>query len=92
VPPVRFLITPRVDHLCSLLVNETKQGARLCPLYFESLATAMVVAVVSQTDSRPPDAGITPTYKTSRFRKASPTSKPISALNWLFDKSPRPLR
>jgi hypothetical protein len=52
-PPVRFLIT----HLCSLLVNETKQGARLCSLYFESLATALVVAVVSQTDSRPPDAG-----------------------------------
>jgi AraC family transcriptional regulator len=57
VTPVRFLISPRVDHLCSLLVNETKQGARLSPLYFESLATALVVAVVSQTDSRPPDAG-----------------------------------
>jgi AraC family transcriptional regulator len=36
---------------------ETERGALLAPLYFESLATALVVAVVSQTDSRLPDAG-----------------------------------
>jgi AraC-like DNA-binding protein len=56
VAPVTFLITPKVDLLCSLLVLEAKRGARLCPLYFESLATALVIAVVSQTDSLPPDA------------------------------------
>jgi AraC-like DNA-binding protein len=57
VAPATFLITAKVDHLCSLLVHEAKRGARLCPLYFESLATALVIAVVSQTDSLPPDAG-----------------------------------
>ena len=57
VPPARFLINRRVDYLCSLLIYETERGARLAQLYFENLATALVVAVVSQTDSRLPDAG-----------------------------------
>jgi AraC family transcriptional regulator len=53
----RFLINRRVDYLCSLLILETEQGGRLAPLYFEGLATALIVAVVGQTDSRLPDAG-----------------------------------
>jgi AraC family transcriptional regulator len=57
VPPARFLINRRVDYLCSLLIYETERGAKLAPPYFESLATALVIAVVSQTDSRLPDAG-----------------------------------
>ena len=38
-------------------MQETENGAHLGSLYFESLATAVVIAVVSQTDSRLPDAG-----------------------------------
>ena len=57
VPPPGFVINQRVDYLCSLLMQETENRAKLGPLYFESLATALVIAVVSQTDSRLPDAG-----------------------------------
>ena len=57
VPPARYLINRRVDYLCALLMYETERGAKLAPLYFESLATALVAAVVSQTDTRLPDAG-----------------------------------
>jgi AraC family transcriptional regulator len=57
VPPARFLINHRVDYLCSLLMYETERGAKLALLYFESLATALVVAVVAQTDARLPNAG-----------------------------------
>src|SRR5271166_6370286 len=57
VPPPGFVINRRVDYLCSLLMQETENRAKLGPLYFESLATALVIAVVSQTDSRLPDAG-----------------------------------
>jgi AraC family transcriptional regulator len=57
LPPARFLINPRVDQLCALLLRETERQAPLAPLYFEGLATALVVAVVSQTDVRLPEAG-----------------------------------
>jgi AraC family transcriptional regulator len=38
-------------------MRETKNKAKLGSLYFESLATALVITVVSQTDVRLPDAG-----------------------------------
>ena len=57
VPPARFLINRRVDYLCSLLIYETEREAKLAPFYFESLATALVAAVVTQTDSQLPNAG-----------------------------------
>jgi AraC family transcriptional regulator len=57
VPPARFLINQRVDQLCSLLMRETERQAPLASLYFEGLATALVIAVVSQTDVRLPEAG-----------------------------------
>jgi AraC family transcriptional regulator len=57
VPPPGFVINQRVDYLCSLLMQETENGAKHGSLYFESLATALVIAVFSQTDSRLPEAG-----------------------------------
>jgi len=57
VPPPRFVINRSVEFLCSLLMQETENGAQLGSLYFESLAKALVIAVVSQTDPRLPDAG-----------------------------------
>jgi AraC-like DNA-binding protein len=57
VPPPGFVINQRVDYLCSLLVQQTNDGAKLGKLYFESLATALVIAIVSQTDSRLAEAG-----------------------------------
>jgi hypothetical protein len=57
VPPARFLINQRVDQVCSLLMRETERQAPLASLYFEGLATALVIAVVSQTDVRLPEAG-----------------------------------
>jgi AraC family transcriptional regulator len=56
-PRGRFLMDLRVDHLCSLLVRETERQARLAPLYFDSLATAWVIAVLTQADARLPEAG-----------------------------------
>src|SRR2546423_15382135 len=53
----RFIINRRVDQLCSLLMRETGRGALQAPLYFEALATALVIAVVSQADARLPEAG-----------------------------------
>jgi hypothetical protein len=46
-----------VDYLCFLLAQQTNNGAKLGKLYFESLATALVIAIVSQTDSRMAEAG-----------------------------------
>ena len=43
LPPARFLINQRVDQLCSLLMRETERQAPLGSLYFEGLATALVV-------------------------------------------------
>jgi AraC family transcriptional regulator len=57
LPPARFLINQRVDQLCSLLLRETERQAPLASAYFEGLATALVVAVVSQTDVRLPASG-----------------------------------
>jgi AraC family transcriptional regulator len=58
VPPPGFVINQRVDYLCFLLMQQTENGAKLGKLYFESLATALVIAIVSQTDSRLlPEAG-----------------------------------
>ena len=57
VPPVRFVTNRRVDWLCSLLVHETEALAPLGRSYFEAVAKALIIAVVSQTDVRLPDAG-----------------------------------
>jgi AraC family transcriptional regulator len=57
VPPPGFVINQKVDYLCSLLIQETENGGRLGPLYFENLAVALIVAVFSQTDTRWPDVG-----------------------------------
>lgn len=56
VPPPRFAISRRVDWLCQLLMQETEQGCPSgCP-YFESLASALLIAVASQVDPRLPEA------------------------------------
>jgi AraC-like DNA-binding protein len=57
LPPARFVINRRVDLLCSLLMHETENRAQLGSLYFENLATALIIAVASQTDVRLPSAG-----------------------------------
>src|ERR1700738_5554738 len=46
-PHGRFLMDLRVDQLCTLLMRETERRAPLAPLYFESLATALIIAVVT---------------------------------------------
>jgi hypothetical protein len=74
MPPARFLINRRVDYLCSLLMYETERKAQLAPLYFENLATALVTAVVSQTDCRMPAMFMS---KTSVSKKRSRTLKQI---------------
>jgi AraC-like DNA-binding protein len=56
-PFPRFLVNQRVDQLCSLLTRETEDQTHLGSLYFEGLATSLVIAVVSQTDARLPEAG-----------------------------------
>jgi hypothetical protein len=71
VPPPRFLINQRVDQLCSLLMRETERQAPLAPLYFEGLATALVIAVVSQTDVRLPAAGNLTDSPGGRLRDSS---------------------
>jgi hypothetical protein len=57
VPAPRFVINRRIDLLCQLLMEETEQGCPSGRSYFEHLATALMVAVVLQTDPRLPDAG-----------------------------------
>jgi AraC-like DNA-binding protein len=57
LPPARFVINRRVDLLCSLLMQETENGASLGSLYFKTLATALIIAVASQADVRLPGAG-----------------------------------
>ncbi len=57
VPSLRFVINRRVDWLCQLLMQEAEQGCTSGRLYFENLATALLVAVVLQIDPRLPDAG-----------------------------------
>jgi AraC-like DNA-binding protein len=57
LPLPRFLVNQRVDQLCSLLTSETEHQTSLGSLYFEGLATSLVIAVVSQTDARLPGAG-----------------------------------
>jgi AraC-like DNA-binding protein len=56
-PLPRFLVNQRVDQLCSLLTRETEHQTTLGSVYFEGLATSLVIAVVSQTDARLPEAG-----------------------------------
>jgi AraC-like DNA-binding protein len=48
--PPRFVINRRLEWLCGLLIQETEQGYPSGRLYFESLATALVIAVASQID------------------------------------------
>ena len=69
VPAPRFVINRRVDLLCQLLMQETEQGCPSGRPYFEHLATAMMVAVVLQTDPRLPDAG-NPEAQQRRIRHA----------------------
>lgn len=57
VPPVRFVINRRVDWLCQLLMQETEQGCPSGRLYYQQLATTLLVAVLLQTDPRLPDVG-----------------------------------
>ena len=57
MPPPRFVITPRVDWLCQLLMQETEQGCPSGRAYFEHLANVLVIAVASQIDPRLPEAG-----------------------------------
>jgi AraC-like DNA-binding protein len=57
LPPAHFVINQRVDRLCSLLIRETERAEVISPVYFESLATALIVAVVSQIDVRLQSAG-----------------------------------
>jgi AraC-like DNA-binding protein len=56
-PHGRFLMDLRVDLLCSLLMRETERRALLAPLYFESLATALIIAVATQADATLSEAG-----------------------------------
>jgi len=56
LPPAGFVTNRRVDSLCLLLMYETEAQAPLGRSYFESLAKALIIAVVSQTDDRLPDA------------------------------------
>lgn len=51
-PPAHFVINRAVDSLCGLLMQETEREMPLGRVYFEGLATSLVVAVVSQTDPR----------------------------------------
>src|SRR5258708_38519992 len=54
VPPANFLSNHRVDYLCSLLLRDTERGEAMSQLYFESLATAHMTAVLSLTDAMHP--------------------------------------
>jgi AraC family transcriptional regulator len=47
----------RVDQLCSMLMRETERQAPLSPVYFESLATALVIAIFTQANARLLEAG-----------------------------------
>jgi AraC-like DNA-binding protein len=53
----RFAINRRVDWLCQLLMQESEQGCPSGCAYFESLASALLIAVASQVDLRLPEAG-----------------------------------
>jgi len=57
VPPPRFAINDRVDCLCQLLMQEAEQGCPSGCAYFESLASALLIAVASQVDPRFLEAG-----------------------------------
>jgi AraC-like DNA-binding protein len=57
MPLPRFVINRRVDWLCQLLMQEAEHGCPSGRVYFEHLATALLVAVALQTDPRLPDAG-----------------------------------
>jgi AraC-like DNA-binding protein len=57
LPPAHFVINQRVDLLCSLLMHETEAGAPSGKIYFENLAAALLIAVLSQTDVRLANAG-----------------------------------
>ena len=56
-PRERFLMDLRVDQLCSMLMRETERQAPLSPVYFESLATALVIAIFTQANARLLEAG-----------------------------------
>ena len=57
VPPPRFAINGQVDWLCQLLMQEAEQGCPSGGPYFESLASALLIAVASQVDRRFAEAG-----------------------------------
>jgi AraC-like DNA-binding protein len=56
VPHPRFAIDRRVDWLCQLLMLEAERGCPSGCSYFESLASALIIAVASQIDRRHPQA------------------------------------
>lgn len=56
VPPPRFAINRRVAWLSELLIEETEQACPRGRLYFENLATALVIAIASQSDAGNPQA------------------------------------
>jgi AraC-like DNA-binding protein len=57
VPHLRFAINRRVDWLCQLLMQETEQGCPSGRPYFESLASALLIAVAAQIDPRLAEVG-----------------------------------
>jgi AraC family transcriptional regulator len=69
IPPPRFAINRRVEWLSELLTEETEQGCPRGRLYFENLATALVLAVASQIDPRLVHAG-NPQAQHWRLRRA----------------------
>jgi AraC family transcriptional regulator len=69
IPPPRYAINQRVSWLSELLIDETEQGCPRGRLFFENLATALVIAIASQFDPRLPDAG-NPQAQHWRLRRA----------------------
>jgi hypothetical protein len=68
LPLPRFLVNQRVDQLCSLLTRETEHQTALGSVYFEGLATSLVIAVVSQLMLGCPRPAIS-TCRTSASKK-----------------------
>jgi AraC-like DNA-binding protein len=57
LPPPIFLVNKSIEYLISLLVLETENGAPHGVLYFDRVAEAVLIAILSQFDSRLPESG-----------------------------------
>jgi AraC-like DNA-binding protein len=57
LPPPIFLVNKSIEYLISLLVLESESGAPHGVLYFDRVAEALLIAILSQFDSRLPDSG-----------------------------------